>query len=232
MKKLSIIIPVYNEAQTVISVLENIKELALENCVKELIVVDDGSTDQSGSKLNSYAAENKNIILLKHNHNRGKGAAVKTGLERASGDIVLIQDADLEYDPKDIPTIIKPIMKNETLVVYGSRRLHPENKKHSTLLFLLGGIFLSWMTNILYGSKLTDEPTGYKCFDKRTLTDINIIRNGFDWEPEVTAKILKQGIHINEVPVRYTPRRRGKKITYRDGLIALWILIQLRFSKK
>lgn len=226
MIKISIIIPVYNEEKTIERLLNNVRAVEIPGTEKELIVVDDGSTDRTPEILK----EQKNIKVVCHRKNQGKGRAFKTGLKNCSGEIVIVQDADLEYDPRDIKLCAEPILKKEAKVVYGSRELNKKNKSHSGWLFFLGGKILTWLTNLLYKSRLTDEPTCYKCFDARLIKSIDIQSNGFEWEPEITAKILKKGIDIKEVPISYFPRKEGKKINYRDGLKAVWTLIKHRFK--
>jgi dolichol-phosphate mannosyltransferase len=226
MARLSILIPVYNEEATIGRLLDRVRALDTPGTEKEIIVIDGGSTDRSREILKSQAG----IRLILSRRDTGKGSAVKRGLAASSGGIVIIQDADLEYDPRDIPLCMKPILEGRARVVYGSRRLRRENREHSGLLFLIGGILITKATNILFGSSLTDEPTCYKCFDSGLLKSLEIRSDGFEWEPEVTARILRQGIPIVEVPVRYRPRRKGKKIRYRDGFRALWTLLRFRLQ--
>jgi glycosyltransferase involved in cell wall biosynthesis len=163
--------------------------------------------------------------------NKGKGAAVKSGIERATGDIIIIQDADLEYDPQDFNALIDPIIKGKAKVVYGSRRLNKNNKKHSGFLFFVGGISITWLFNLLYFQHISDEPTCYKVFRADIIKNIEIKGRGFNWEPEVSAKIAKKRIKIFEVPIKYYPRskKQGKKIKWRDGFEAIWTLIKYRF---
>lgn len=227
MNKISIIIPAYNEQETIHQLLNQVLAVDTSILEKEIIVINDGSFDKTPEIISQI----DNITIITHPKNLGKGAAVKAGLKRATGDIIIIQDADLEYDPKDIIQCANPIIKKEAEVIYGSRRLNPNNKKHSDAIFLFGGIILSKLTNVLYGSKLTDEPTCYKCFKSEIIKSIKIEADGFEWEPEVTAKILKRGFKIKEVPINYSPRKIGKKIKYRDGLKAIFILLKYRFSK-
>ncbi|MCB0724212.1 MAG: glycosyltransferase family 2 protein [Ignavibacteriae bacterium] len=223
---LSVIIPVYNEEKYLEEIIARVANTKL---VYEIICVDDGSTDQSKNLLKSLS-EDRNIPLkvLTHPQNRGKGAAIKTGLSIASGDLVLIQDADLEYNPKDYEALIKPFNEKCVHVVYGSRNLIRNPK--SSLAFYYGGRLLSILTNIIYGSKITDESTCYKVFKTELLRDLNLENEGFDFCPEVTAKILKQKIKIHEVPISYSPRSRneGKKIRWYDGIIAIWTLLKYR----
>lgn len=226
--KLSIAIPVYNEENTVGEIIGRVKKLKLP-LEKEIIVVDDGSTDKSFERLK----DTKGIKLIKHEKNKGKGAAVKTALKNSTGDIFVIQDADLELGPEQIPKIIEPIINGKAKVVYGSRNQsnNIKNGKRS-ILFYFGGVFITFITNFLYGTKLTDEPCGYKAFMTDIIKRIKIENNRFDWEPEITAKIAKKGIKIFEVPIHSTARsiKEGKKLRRRDGIKALWTLIKYRFK--
>ncbi|MBU4369706.1 glycosyltransferase family 2 protein [Patescibacteria group bacterium] len=225
MTKLSIIIPAYNEESTIEKLLDKVRVIEIPNVEKEIIVVDDCSTDKTFEILKKQ----KDLKVIRQEKNQGKGAAFKKGLKHSTGDIVIVQDADLEYNPEDIKLCAEPILKNQVKVVYGSRELNKKNKTHSSFIFFLGGRLVTLVTNILYGSHLTDEPTCYKCFDAELLKSIKINGNRFEWEPEITAKIIKKGIVIKEVPISYFPRKEGKKIKYRDGLRAIWTLIKYRF---
>jgi len=224
--KLSIIIPVYNEEKTVEQVIGKTKKLKLD-FEKEIIVVDDGSKDNSFNIIK----EIKGIMIFKHEKNKGKGGAVKTGLKNSTGDFFIVFYADLELDPKEIIKIVKPVLKNNAEVVYGSRNLKNDRRKRS-LTFYLGGHLVTFLTNILYRTQLTDEPCGYKLFKTEIAKSIKIKENGFEWEPEITAKISKKGIKIYEVPVNATSRsiKEGKKLRRRDGIKALWALIKYRFK--
>lgn len=223
--KLSIIIPVYNEESTIEKLLNKVRSVKIFDVEKEIIVVNDGSTDKTADILKKQ----KDLKIIHHKKNQGKGAAFKTGVKHSTGDIIIVQDADLEYDLEDIKLCVEPILKNQAKIVYGSRELNKKNRAHSGFLFFLGGRLVTIITNLLYGSHLTDEPTCYKCFDAKLLKSIKINGNGFEWEPEITAKILKKGIEIREVPISYFPRKQGKKIKYKDGLKAIWTLIKYRF---
>lgn len=227
--KLSVVIPVYNESGTLKEILRRINEIDID---KEIIVVDDGSTDSTVGLIKELkAAQNGQIRFLAHETNSGKGAAIVTGLQAAQGDITLIQDADLEYDPGDYPALLEPFKDEEVQVVYGSRNLRKNDR--STLTFYWGGRLLSWITNLLYGSNITDEPTCYKVFRTSLLKDLNLQCRGFDFCPEVTAKVLRRKIPIHEVPISYYPRdwKQGKKIQWKDGITAIKVLITHRFKK-
>lgn len=232
--KLSIIVPVYNEEKTILNVISNLEKLIIPNITKEIIVVDDGSTDSTKEKLKFI----KKIKVYFHSKNRGKGAAVKTGIKNATGEYIIIQDADLEYNPKYIESLLKPIMDKKTKVVYGTRlnRLPNLKQEEKTLQFLthyLGNRFLSLVTSILYGQWITDMETGYKLFPKNALNGIKLNARGFELEPEITAKLMKNGYKVFEVPIRVKPRgyEDGKKInTLRDGTKAFWYLFKYRFT--
>lgn len=226
MKKLSIIIPVYNERDTIRSVIDAVLGVRL-SLEKEVIVVDDGSSDGTADVLRSLERENVKVVF--QTPNQGKGAAIRRGLPEATGDIVIIQDADMEYDPNDYQSLIDPIIAGEAKVVYGSRQLG--NNTFSYRRFYLGGLVLSWLTNLLYGSKITDEPTCYKVFRKDVLDSIELKCKRFEFCPEVTAKVLKKGIKITERPISYRPRsiEQGKKIRWRDGVEAIFTLFRYRF---
>jgi dolichol-phosphate mannosyltransferase len=237
---LSIIIPVYNEANLVCELLSKVINLRLEHGLeKELIVVDDGSSDATHAAVEAFVARNPEaaILLLRHSANRGKGAGVRTGMAAARGDVLIIQDADLEYDPEDIREVVRPIIGAASKVVYGSRILREKElgrsgvfglitgkHPHSYVLAYLGGVAITKSVNLLHGTSLTDEPTCYKCFHREALEGIHIESDDFAWEPEVTVKLLNKGYKIEEVPISYHPRKRGegKKINWKDGVKALW----------
>lgn len=226
---LSIIIPVYNEKKTIFEILKKIDEVDLEPLAfkKEIIIVDDASTDGTKEALNLLEGKCR---IVYHQKNQGKGAAIKSGLKYVRGDYVIIQDADLEYDPRDYRKLLDCALKNDAQVVYGSRRLNSENR-YSHYSFYLGGIFLNWAANIIYGLKITDESTGYKLFKADFLKSIPLKSQRFEFCPEVTAKIAKRRVKIYEVPINYFPRHtsEGKKIKWRDGLTAIWTLIKYKF---
>lgn len=235
--KLSIIVPVFNEEKTILEILNRITKVEIKRVQKEIIVVDDGSFDSTPSKIKN-SRYIKNIKFIQHGKNQGKGKAVRTGIQRSSGDYIIIQDADLEYNPKDIERLLEPIKKKVTSVVYGTRlnRLPNILRDEKTLQFLIhyfGNRFLSLITSILYGQWITDMETGYKLFSKKAVSKIKLNAKGFEFEPEITAKLLKKGYKIFEVPIKTNPRGydEGKKLnTLRDGTLALWSLLKYRFS--
>jgi glycosyltransferase involved in cell wall biosynthesis len=222
--KLSVIVPVYNEEATVGQLLQKLVKVRQ---VKEVIVVDDGSTDDSLRLIKKVGQKTSKLQVLSK-ENGGKGSAIIFGLDHVTGDHVLIQDADLEYDPDDIPVLIEPIKKGRVEVVYGSRFLG----SHSNLLFWhrLGNSFLNLVTNVMYNTTLSDLETCYKVIPTQLFRDLNIKSTGFDIEPEITCKILRRGIRIYEVPISYVGRdfSQGKKITWRDGISALRVILALR----
>lgn len=234
---LSIIIPTLNEENTIEEILRRVISVKLSPEIKkEILVVDDGSTDNSKLKVQS-SKFSKQIKLISHKKNLGKGAAVKTGIQNSTGDLILIQDADLEYDPNHYKDLLEPFNKNGAEVVYGTRLINYSLKlwgKNKTVLpiHLVANKFLTFLTNVLYGSKLTDMETGYKLFKKEALKNITLNSNKFDFEAEITAKILKKKIPIIEIPISVNPRtyEEGKKIGWRDGVDAIWTLIKYKFT--
>lgn len=234
MKKLSIIIPVYNEEKTILEVLQVLEKVKI-TLKKEIIIVNDGSTDNSEKIIKKFLRKGKKGIDYKFlsKPNAGKGSAVKTGIKNSTGDIIIIQDADMEYNPHEYQSLIDPIINKKAKVVYGSRRLNKSNEKYSSLSFYLGGMLVTWVTNLLYRSNLTDEPTCYKVFEGKLARSMEIKGDKFEWEPEITAKILKKGIRIMEIPISYRPRsmEEGKKINWKDGMQAIYTLFYWRFKR-
>ncbi|MDX5347410.1 MAG: glycosyltransferase family 2 protein [Hymenobacteraceae bacterium] len=228
-EKLTVLIPCYNEKQTLLQLLQRVENADIGAVEKEIILIDDFSTDSTRELLQQQVEPKHKVIYNKQN--RGKGYSIRQGLAAATGSIIIIQDADLEYNPDNYADLLAPILKGEVQVVYGSRIRNKNNKRHSGYSFYLGGLFLSKLTNLLYGSSLTDEPTCYKVFRTEVLKPIKLHCEGFEFCPEVTAKVLKQGIKIVEVPIDYFPRKvtEGKKIRWRDGVEAIWTLVKYRF---
>ena len=226
--KLSVVIPVYNE---VALVKESVKQVVDVNLAHEIIIVDDGSTDGTKELYPEIQAMSPKIVVYYHEKNKGKGAAVRTGFSKASGDVFIIQDADLEYDPNDYTKLLEPIQRGRADVVYGSR-LQGGPTRAMFFWHMVGNKFLSLVTNVLYDVILTDMETCYKVFKREVVQGIRLNARGFELEPEITAKVLKKGYRIYEVPISYYGREfdEGKKIRpIRDGLMALWTLIKYRF---
>ncbi len=225
--KLSIIIPVFNEEKTVAEVIMRAQDQDLDKWEKEIIVVDDGSTDQTPEKIKPFAGQ---IKLLKHSVNRGKGAAIQAGLKVATGDAVVIQDADLEYSPSDWPSLLIELDNPKVMAVYGSRNINP--KRSGYFHCVLGVWFLTGLINLLFKARLTDIYTCYKLFRSSLIKELNLSSSGFEFEAEVTAKILKKGLLIKEAPINYYPRKfkEGKKIRFLDGLIGIWTIIKIKLA--
>ena len=223
---LSIVIPVYNEVKNIEQIIQRVQST---NLAQEIIIVDDGSRDGTRDALQKLSEQNTVRVIL-HERNQGKGAAVVTGLRAAKGDILLIQDADLEYDPRDYATLLRPIEEGLADVVYGSRFL---GAPHRVTMFwhMVANRLLTLMTNILYNTILTDMETGYKVFRREVIDGMRIRAKRFDFEPEFTAKVLKRNYRIFEVPISFNPRdySQGKKIKLRDAFEAVWTLLKYRF---
>ncbi len=227
-RTLSVIVPVFNERNTVAEIVRRMRRVDLPLNL-EIIMVNDASEDGTAEILK--ALEDSTLRVVHHDENSGKGAAVRTGLAHARGDLILIQDADLEYDPDDWPKLLNPVLKGKAEVVYGSRF----TGEHRNMLFThwVGNRFLSLITNVLYNTTLSDMETCYKLFDRRVLDGLRLRSERFGFEPEVTAKVLRTGERIYEVPISYAGREpdEGKKITWRDGFDALWVLVRCRFTR-
>jgi len=224
--KLSVVIPVYNEEKTIQEIVRRVQEVALE---KEVIIVNDGSSDGTAQALNRIADDYDNLVVLDQTRNRGKGAALRKGFAQATGEIILIQDADLEYDPRDYGRLLEPILDGRADVVYGSRFL---GGPHRVLFFwhYAGNKFLTLLSNMLNNLNLSDMEVGYKVFRRQILERIDLKSNRFGFEPEVTAKIARLRPRIYEVPISYSGRsyEEGKKITWKDGVVAFFCIVWFR----
>lgn len=228
---LSILIPVYNEKDTILKILKKVDKVNINSIKKEIILVDDGSTD--GTRQLLVPLKNRYNIIF-HEKNLGKGAAIRTALKHANGDILIIQDADLEYNPEDFKQLIQPILAGETKVVYGSRFLNRERADFKSLhSHYIGNKILTAISNILFGCALTDIETCYKMFTRDVIHDIHLEAKGFELEPEITAKILKRGFKIKELPISYAYRdfTKGKKIRKIDGFKAMYYLLKYRLKR-
>lgn len=228
--KISIVVPVYNEEKTIGIILKKLYDVDFKNIKLEVVVINDGSNDRSLEVLNNLKKVYP-IKLISYRNNHGKSYALRKGFKIITGDVVTVQDGDLEYNPNDFVKMIAEMSKNGVRVVYGSRRLKKDNVQYSGLSFFMGGLFLTYMTNILYSSNITDEPTCYKMFEAGLLKSIKLKANRFEFCPEVTAKVLRKGEKIYEVPIHYHPRTgiQGKKIKLRDFFEAFWTLLKYRF---
>lgn len=228
-RRLSVLIPAFNEATTLPRVIERVRATGL---VHEIIIVDDGSSDQTSHRMaEATFLSGTPIKPIRHDKNLGKGAALRTALTYVTGDLVLVQDADLEYDPADYPRLLAPFADPAVRVVYGSR--NRQQNPQSCPEFYWGGRLLSWWTTLLYGQHITDEATGYKVVETGLLRALQLQTNGFDFCAELTGRLLRAGVRIHEVPISYRPRgwQDGKKITWKDGVVAAKLLFRLRFAK-
>ncbi|MFN8286856.1 MAG: glycosyltransferase family 2 protein [Chitinophagales bacterium] len=226
--KLSVIMPVFNEKKTIREIIAKVMAVPIE---KELVIVDDASTDGTRDILKEYEGK-PGIKVYYHEKNKGKTGAIRTGIPYTTGEIISIQDGDLETDPNDFIALTEPIKKGEAAVVYGSRYLN-RTEKSLYFAYKFGARFLSWVVNFLYWQNITDEATCYKVFRADVLKQIPLTYNRFEFCPEVTAKVSKMGYKIKELPMNYYPRsfEEGKKMNWRDGIIALWVLVKFRFVK-
>jgi glycosyltransferase involved in cell wall biosynthesis len=241
--KLSIIMPVYNEVDTIAEIVRRVRAVNLTVPVgfgpedgttvefeREIVIVDDGSNDGTRERLRTLEGDADTVVVL-HERNQGKGAAVRTGLRRAGGDVMLIQDADLEYDPREYPALLQPIVEGRSQVVYGSR-FRGGPTKAMFFWHMVGNCFVTLVTNILYNTILSDMETCYKVFTREVADKIDLKSPRWGFDPEITAQILKRGYRIYEVPISYTGREfsEGKKLNWRDGFVVLWTLIKCRFT--
>jgi glycosyltransferase involved in cell wall biosynthesis len=228
----SIVIPVYNEEKTISEIILRVINADTGNLQKQIIVVDDGSYDRTPALLKKIKEKYSDVVVITHPSNRGKAAALKTGFSFVKGDIIIIQDADLEYDPSDYIRLITPIIKREADIVFGSRFYYGRPTGTSYLRYLCNR-FLTFLCNILYGLKITDMETGYKVFSKKAFEKLHITSDGFDFEPEFTIWAKKNNFKIKEIPVKYHPRtsRSGKKIKFRDGITALLTIFKMKWRK-
>jgi glycosyltransferase involved in cell wall biosynthesis len=226
---LSVIVPVYNECGTVAECLERVSRVPV---VGQIVVVDDGSTDGTRDILRQYE-QRPGFVVRYHERNYGKGHAIRTGLEKVVCPVVVIQDADLEYDPDDFVAMLEPITAGRARVVYGSRRLRKENRQHAGFIYFLGGMVMTYWTRLLFGLRITDEATCYKMLQTDLLRSLHLTCERFEFCPEVTAKLAKLRVPILDVPIRYAPRHKseGKKIGLADAFEGAWTLLKFRFRR-
>jgi glycosyltransferase involved in cell wall biosynthesis len=224
--RVSFLVPAYNEAETIVELLDRVSRLEIE---KQIVVVDDGSTDGTGDLVEKWQTGRNDVVLLRQ-ENRGKGAAVRAAIPHADGDICVIQDADLEYDPADVPALIDPITRGSADAVFGSRLSGGKPQRVYLFWHLVGNRFLSLLTNVLFNTTLSDMETGYKAFRTEVLRSLDLRQDGFGIEPEITAKICKRKLRLYELPIAYYGRTyaEGKKITWRDGVKAIRVLLSVR----
>ena len=225
--RVSFIVPAYNEATTIVDVLEAVWALGFNS---QIVVVDDGSTDETAALVERWRADKGDDVVLVRQQNRGKGAAVRAGIPRIDGDIAVIQDADMEYDPADVPALIEPIRRGAADVVFGSRLSGGRAQRAYLFWHLVGNRFLSLMANVLYNTTLSDMETGYKAFRTEVLRSLDLREDDFAIEPEITAKVCRRKLRVYELPIAYYGRTyaEGKKITWRDGVKAMGVLLRVR----
>jgi glycosyltransferase involved in cell wall biosynthesis len=227
--RVSFIVPAFNEANTIDQVLDRIDALKLD---RQVVVVDDGSTDRTAEILERRSRTADDLVVVRQ-PNRGKGAAIRAAIPRLDGDITVIQDADMEYDPADVPTLINPIIIGAADVVYGSRLRGGRPQRAYLFWHMLGNRFLSLLTGALFNTTLTDMETGYKAFRTEVLRSLDLRQDDFAIEPEITAKVCKRKLRVYELPIAYYGRTydEGKKVTWRDGFKAVWVLLSIRFGR-
>jgi len=227
--RVSFLVPAYNEATTIVELLERVSALKFD---KQIIVVDDGSTDGTGDLVEQWRGDREDVLVLRQT-NRGKGAAVRAAIPHADGEIAVIQDADLEYDPSDVPALIEPIERGAADVVYGSRLSGGRPQRAYLFWHLVGNRFLSLLTNVLFNTTISDMETGYKAFRIEVLRSLDLRQDDFAIEPEITAKICKRKLRVYQLPIAYYGRTyaEGKKITWRDGFKAIRVLLGVRLSR-
>jgi glycosyltransferase involved in cell wall biosynthesis len=224
--RVSFLVPAYNEAATIVEILERVSALDLD---KQIVVVDDGSTDGTGDLAERWRDGRDDVIIIRQ-ENRGKGAAIRAAIPHTDGEIAVIQDADLEYDPADVPALIEPIEKGVADVVFGSRLSGGRPQRAYLFWHLVGNRFLSLLTNLLFNTTISDMETGYKAFRIEVLRSLDLRQDDFGIEPEITAKVCKRGLRVYELPIAYYGRTyaEGKKITWRDGFKAIRVLLGVR----
>jgi glycosyltransferase involved in cell wall biosynthesis len=228
--RVSFLIPAYNEAATIGSVLDGVAGLGLDH---ELVVVDDGSSDDTAAIVEAYAADDPGRVVFLRQRNQGKGSAVRAAIGAMTGDIAVIQDADMEYDPADVPKLIDPILRGAADVVFGSRLSGGEPQRAYLFWHLMGNRFLSLLTGALFNTTLSDMETGYKAFRVEVLRSLRLTQDDFGIEPEITGEVCRRGLRVYEVPVAYYGRthEEGKRITWRDGFKAVWVLFSVRLRR-
>jgi glycosyltransferase involved in cell wall biosynthesis len=227
--RISFLIPAYNEAESILSVLDRIESLAVE---RQIVVVDDGSTDGTADLVEEWGDGRDGVVLHRQRENRGKGSAVRAGIPLVDGEIVVIQDGDLEYDPAEVPELVAPIVEGVADVVYGSRLTGGRPQRAYFFWHLAGNKLLSLLTGVLYNTTLSDMETGYKAFRSDVLRTLDLREDGFSIEPEITGKVCLRGLRVYQVPISYYGRTydEGKKITWRDGFRAVWVLMRVRLT--